>query len=162
MKGRMQIVIASLAMVAGFAWNQPQALAQAVKLDVTGELRNRVFVELPVSEQVGPLTRMTVHVVWTMTASDPRLSGLQDITGVWMIDARDKTFVGHGKFTSALAMGGEIEGTWCVDKSGTMRSIAFVSGGEFDGAQLNIVSVAGNPFLGWVDYEIRVLLPASE
>ena len=58
-------------------------------------------------------------------------------------------------------MGGEIEGTWCVDKSGTMRAIGFVTGRELDGALLNIVSVAGNPFLGWIDYEVRILLPAS-
>ncbi len=162
MKKKMQIVIASLAMVACFSWSQSQALAQAEKFDVTGQLRNRVFLEPPVVEKVGPLTSMTVHVLWTMTASDPRLSGLQEIAGLWMIDPRDGTFVGHGEFTSVLTMGGEIAGTWCVDKSGTMRAIAFVTGGEFDGAQLNIVSVAGNPFLGWVDYEIRVLLPASE
>ncbi len=162
MKSRMQIVIASLAMVTCFSWNQSQALAQAVKIDVTGELRNRVFLEKPVVEQVGPLTRMTVHVLWTFTASDPRLNGLQDISGVWMIDPRDGTFVGHGEWTSVLTMGGEAKGTWCVDKSGTMRAVGFVTGGELDGAHLNIVSVAGNPFAGWIDYEIRVLLPASE
>ena len=162
MKSRMQIVIASLAMVACFAWNQSQALAQAEKFDVTGQLRDPVWLEPPVFEQVGPLTRLTVHVLWTMTASDPRLSGSQDITGVWMIDPRDGSFVGHGQFTTPLNLGGEIKGTWCVDKSGTMRATGFVTGGELDGAILNIVSVAGNPFLGWVDYEGRVLLPASE
>jgi len=162
MKNRMQIVIAGLAMVACFASSQSQALAQAETFDVTGQLRNRVFVEPPVFEQVGPLTRMTIHVTWTFTASDPRLSGLQDITGVWVIDSRDGTFVGHGEFTEALTMGGEIEGTWNVGKSGTMRATAFVTGGELDGALLTIVSVAGNPFLGWVDYEARVVLPASD
>ena len=161
MKKRMQLVIASLAMVACFAWNQSQAFAQAEKSDVTGQLRNRVFLEPPVVEHVGPLTRLTVHVLWTFTASDPRLNGLQDITGVWMIDPRDGSFVGHGQFTTPLNLGGEIKGTWCVDKSGTMRAIGFVTGGDLDGALLNIVSVAGNPFLGWVDYEVRVLLPAS-
>ena len=162
MKSRMQIVIASLAMVACFAWNQSPALAQAEKSDVTGQLRNRVWLEPPVFEQVGPLTRLTVHVLWSLTASDPRLSGPQDITGVWMIDPRDGTFVGHGTYTMALTMGGEVAGTWCVDKSGTMRTTAFVTGGELDGAILNGVSVGGNPFAGWIDYEIRVLLPASE
>jgi hypothetical protein len=162
MKKRMQIVIASLAILAGFAWNQSQALAQAEKFDATGQLRNRVWAEPPVIEQVGPLTRLTVRVVWTMTASDPRLSGVQDVTGVWMIDPRDGTSVGHGKYTMALTEGGEVEGTWCVDKSGTMRATGFVTGGELDGAILNIVSVAGHPFLGWVDYEVRTLLPASE
>ena len=161
MKSRMQIVIASLAMVACFAWNQSPALAQAEKFDVTGQLRNQVFVEPPVFEQVGPLTRLTVHVVWTMTASDPSLSGLEDVTGVWMMDPRDGTFVGHGKWTEALTMGGKIEGNWYVDKSGTMRGTGFVTGGELDGAILNIVSVAGDPFQGWVDYEGWVLLPAS-
>ncbi len=162
MKNRTQIVIASLAMVACFAWNQSPAFAQARMFDITGQLRNRVFVEPPVSEQVGPLTRLTVHVRWTFTASDPRMDGFQDITGVWTIDPRDGSFVGHGEFTSPLNLGGEIKGSWCVDKSGTMRATGFVTGGELDGAILNIVSVAGNPFLGWVDYEIRVLLPASE
>ncbi len=162
MKSRMQIVIASLAMVAGFALSQGQALAQAEKFVATGELRNRVWLEPPVSEQVGPLTRLTVHVLWTMTASDPRLSGLEEVTGVHMIDPRDGTFVGHGKYTLALTLGGEIKGTWCLDKSGTMRATGFVMGGDFDGAILNIVSVARNPFLGWIDYEVRVLLPASE
>ncbi len=162
MKRKMQIVIASLAMVGCFALSESQAFAQAEKADATGQLRNRVFVEPTVVETVGPLTRLTVHVVWTMTASDPRLSGLQDITGVWMMDPRDVTFVGHGKWTSALIMGGEIEGTWNVDKSGTMRAVGFVRGGELDGAHLNIVSVAGHPFWGWVDYEVRVLLPASK
>ena len=162
MKRKTQIVIASIAMAACFAWNQSQAFAQAEKFDVTGQLRNRVFLEPPVVEQVGPLTRLTVHVLWTFTASDPRLNGLQDITGVWMIDPRNGTFVGHGEWTSALTMGGEAEGTWCVDKSGTMRAVGLVTGGELDGAILNIVSVAGNPFLGWIDYEGRVLLPVSE
>ncbi len=162
MGSRMQIVIASLAVVVCFAWNQSQALAQADKFIVTAEMRNRQFVEPPMVEQVGPLTRLTVHVRWTMTASDPRLSGSQDITGVWMIDPRDGSFVGHGEFTTSLELGGEIEGTWCTDKSGTMRATGFVTGGELDGAILNIVSVAGNPFLGWVDYEVQVLLPASE
>lgn len=55
-------------------------------------------------EQVGPLTRLTIHVVWTMTASDPRLSGQQEIAGVWMIDPRDDTFVGHGEWMSALTL----------------------------------------------------------
>ncbi len=162
MKRKMQIVIAGLAMVACFAFNQSQAFAQAEKSVVTGELRNRVFLAPPVLEAVGPLTRLTVHVLWTMTASDSRLSGVQEITGVWMMDPRDGTFVGHGEWTSALSLGGEIEGTWCMDKSGTMRAIGFVTGGELDGAHLNIVSVAGNPFAGWVDYEVRVLLPASK
>ena len=162
MKSRMQIVIASLAMVACFAWNQSQALAQAEQFEVSSTITDRTYLEPPVFEQVGPLTRLTVHVVWTMTGSDPRLSGPQDITGVWMMDPRDGTFVGHGEFTQALTMGGELEGTWCVDKSGTMRAIGFVTGGDLDGALLNFVSVAGNPFLGWVDYEARVLLPASE
>jgi len=108
------------------------------------------------------LTRLTVHVLWTMTASDPRLSRLHEITGVHMMDPRDGTFVGHGNWTSALTMGGEIEGTWCLDKSGTMRATGFITGGNFDGAILNIVSVAANPFLGWIDYEARLLLPASE
>ena len=162
MKSRMQIVIASLAMAACFAWNQSPALAQAEKSDVTGQLRNRVWLEPPVFEQVGPLTRLTVHVLWSLTASDPRLSGPQDITGVWMIDPRDGTFVGHGTYTMALAMGGECEGTWRVDKSGTMRATGFITGGDLDGAIVNGVSVAGNPFLGWVDYELRVLLPASQ
>ncbi len=163
MKNRMQLVIASLAMVACFAWNQSPALAQAEKFDATAQLRNRVYVEPPVFEQVGPLTRLTVHVVWTLTASDPRVSGSEEITGVWMIDTRDNpwTFVGHGTWTSVLNQGGEAEGTWCVDKSGTMRAIAFVTGGELDGALLNIVSVAGNPFLGWIDYKVRILLPTS-
>ncbi len=161
MKQRIHIVGASLAMVVCLAWNQPPALAQAQKSIVTGELRNRVFVEPPVLEQVGPLTRLTVHVVWTMTASDPSLSGLQDVTGVWMIDPRDGSFVGHGTYTMALTLGGEVEGAWCVDKSGTMRATGFVTGGQLDGAILNIVSVAGDPFQGWVDYEVRVLLPAS-
>ena len=162
MKSRMQIVIASLAMVTCFAGSQSQALAQAEQFEVTSLINNRTYLEPPVFEQVGPLTRLTVHVFWTMTASDPRLSGPQDITGVWMIDPRDGTFVGHGKWTSALTMGGEIEGTWCVDKSGTMRATGFITGGDLDGAILNIVSVAGDPFLGWVDYEARVLLPASK
>ena len=162
MKTKMQIVIASLAMAACFAWNQSQALAQAEIFDITGHLSDQVWLEPPVFEQVGPLTRLTVHVLWTFTASDPRLSGPQDITGVWMMDPRDGTFVGHGEFTQALTMGGEVEGTWCVDKSGTMRGIGFVTGGELDGALLRFVSVAGDPFLGWVDYDVRVLLPASE
>ncbi len=162
MKRKMQIVIASLAMAACFAWTQSQAFAQAEKFDVTGQLRNRVFLEPPVSEQVGPLTRLTIHVLWTHTASDPRLSGQEDITGVWMIDPRDGTFVGHGEYTLTLTMGGEVKGTWCVDKSGTMRATGFVTGGGLDGAILNIVSVAGNPFQGWIDYQIRVLLPASK
>ena len=162
MRRRMQIVIASLAMAAGLAWNQSQAFAQAEKFAVTGQLRNRVFLEPPVLEQVGPLTRLTVHVLWTVTASDPRLNGFQDIAGVWMIDPRDGTAVGHGEFTQALTLGGEMAGTWYVDKSGTMRATAFVTGGELDGAILNGVSVGGNPFAGWIDYEIRVLLPASE
>ena len=162
MKRKTQIVIASIAMAAFLAWNQSQAFAQAEKFDVTGQLRNRVFLEPPVVEHVGPLTRLTVHVRWTFTASDPRLSGYQDITGVWMMDPRDGTFVGHGRFTQANTMGGEIEGTWCVDASGTMRATGVVTGGELDGALLNIVSTAGNPFAGWIDYGIRVLLPASQ
>ena len=162
MKKRMQIAIAALTMVACFAWNQSRAFAQAEQFEVSSTITNRTYLEPPVFEQVGPLTRLTVHVLWTMTASDPRLSGLEEVTGVHMIDPRDGTFVGHGKYTLALTLGGEIKGTWCLDKSGTMRATGFVTGGELDGAILNIVSVAGNPFLGWVDYVIRVLLPASE
>lgn len=158
----MQIAIAGLAMVACFACSQSRAVAQAEKFEISGQLRNRMWLEPPVFEQVGPLTRLTVHVRWTFTASDDRWNGYQYITGVWMIDPRDNTFVGHGEWTSTLTIGGEAQGTWCVDKSGTMRAVGFVTGGDFDGAHLNIVSVAGNPFLGWVDYGIRVLLPASE
>ncbi len=164
MKSGMQIVVASLAMVTCFACSQSQALAQGEQFDVTSLIDNRTYLEPPVFEQVGPLTRLTVHVSYTQHCSDPRLEGMADITGVWMIDMRDNpwTFVGHGKWTAAFTMGGEIEGSWCVDSSGTMRSTGFVTGGELDGAHLNGVSVAGSPFLGWIAYELRVLLPASK
>jgi len=160
MKPRIKIAIASLAMVAYFAWNPAQALAQAEQTEVSAQLRARQVLEPPLFEQVGPLTCMTVHVFWTLTASDPRLDGLMDITGVWMIDSRDGTSVGYGKWQSVGTIAGESKGSWCVDKSGTMRATGFITGGEFDGAIMNIVSVAGHPLLGWVDYEIRVLLPA--
>ncbi len=166
MKEKMQIVITSLAMVAGFAWSQSQALAQAEKFEVTSTITNRTYLEQPVVEQVGPLTRLTVHVSYTqLCPDDPRLAGTMEVTGVWMIDMRDSpwTFVGHGKWTSTLTMGGEVEGTWCVDSSGTMRGTGFITGGELDGALMKSVSVAGNPvLLGYVDYEVRVLLPASK
>ncbi len=163
MKSRMQLGIAGLAMVAGFALSQGQALAQVEKFELTSVLTNRTYLEPPVFEQVGPLTRLTVHVLYTQLCPDPRLEGTAEITGVWMIDMRDNpwTYVGHGKWTSALTLGGEIEGSWCVDSSGTMRSTGFITGGELDGAILHGVSVAGSPFLGWIEYEVRVLLPAS-
>ncbi len=164
MKSRMQTVVAGLAMVTCFAWNPSQAFAQAEKFEVTSVLTNRTYLEPPVSQQVGPLTRLTVHVLYTQLCPDPRLEGTAEITGVWMIDTRDNpwTFVGHGKWKSALSLGGEIEGTWCVDSSGTMRSTGFITGGELDEAHLNGVSVAGSPFLGWIEYKIRILLPASK
>jgi len=165
MKSRMQIVIASLAMVACFAWNQSQALAQAEQFEVSSTITDRTYLEPPVFEQVGPLTRLTVHVSYTqLCPDDPRLEGTMEVTGVWMIDMRDNpwTFVGHGEWTSALTMGGEIEGTWCMDSSGTMRGTGFITGGELDGALMKSVSVAGSPFLGWIEYEVRILLPASE
>ncbi len=163
MKSRMQIVVASLAMVACFAWNPSQAFAQAEKFDVTATITNRTYLELPVVEQVGPLVRMTVHVSYKQLCPDPRLAGTMEVTGAWMIDMRDTpwTFVGHGQWKSVLTMGGEVEGTWCVDSSGTMRGVGFVTGGELDGAQMKSVSVAGSPFLGWLDYEVRIMLPAS-
>ena len=162
MKSRMQIAIAGLAMVACFAWNPVPALAQAEQIEMTATITARTFLEPPVIEQVGPLTRMTVHVLWTATGSDPRLEGLQERTGVWMIDPRDNSSVGHGKWTSVLALGGEVEGSWCMDRSGTMHATGFVTGGELDGAILNLVSVAGHPLVGRVDYEGRILLPARE
>ena len=162
MKKRMQIVIGSLAMVACFAWNQSQALAQAEQFKVNSTVTNRTYLEPPVVEQVGSLTRLTVHVSYTQLCSDPRLEGTMEVTGVWLIDPRNVTSVGHGEWTSACTMGGVIEGTWCMDKSGTMRGIGFVTGGDFDGALLHSVSVAGDPFLGWMVYEAWLLLPASE
>ncbi len=164
MKNTIQLVTASLAIVAGFALSQGQALAQAEKFDVTALINNRTDLEPPVYQPVGPLLRMTVHVSYQQHCPDPRLEGISEITGVWMIDMRDTpwSYVGHGKWTATLTMGGVIEGTWCVDSSGTMRSTGFISGGELDGAHLNGVSVAGSPFLGWIQYELRILLPASE
>ena len=162
MKNRMQIVIAGLAMVACFAWSPAPALAQAEQIDLTATITARTFLEPPVIEHVGPLTRMTVHVLWTATGSDPRLEGLQEITGVWMIDPRDGSSVGYGKWTSVLTLGGQVKGSWCMNKSGTMHATGFVAGGELDGAILNLVSVGGHPLVGWVNYEGRILLPASE
>ncbi len=165
MKKRMQIVIAGLAVVAGFALSQGQALAQAEKFEVTSLLTNRTYLEPPVFEQVGPLTRLTVHVSYlSHCPDDQRLEGTMEITGVWMIDMRNNpwTFVGHGKWTSVLTLGGEIEGSWSVDSSGTMRGTGFITGGELDGALMKSVSVAGSPFLGWIEYKVRILLPASE
>ncbi len=163
MKRTMQLVIASLAMIACLAWNPSPALAQAEKFDVIATITNRTYLEAPVFEQVGPLTRLTVHVAYTQLCPDPRLAGTMEVIGVWMIDMRDNpwTFVGHGQWKSVLSMGGEVEGTWCVDSSGTMRGVGFVTGGELDGAQMKSVSMAGSPFLGWLDYEVRILLPAS-
>ncbi len=162
MNRRMQIVIASLVMVACFSWSQSQALAQAEQFEVTSTITNRTYLEAPVFEQVGPLTFLTVHVSYTQLCPDPRLEGTMEVTGVWVIDPRDGTFVGHGKWTSVLTIGGEIEGTWCVDSSGTMRGTGLITGGELDGALMKSVSVAGSPFLGWIEYQVRILVPASE
>lgn len=164
MKNTIHLLTASLAIVAGFALSQGQALAQAEKLQVTALIDTRIDLEPPVYEPVGPLLRMTVHVTYTQHSSDPRLEGTSDITGVWMIDMRDTPwgYVGHGKWTATLTMGGVIEGSWCVDSSGTMHSTGFITGGELDGAHMNGVSVGGSPFLGWIAYEIRILLPASK
>lgn len=160
MKPILKLALAGLAM--SFILNSGQALAQAEKFDSTMLGTSRQFLELPVIEPVGPLTRMTVHVLWSVEASEPGLSGLQEIVGVWMIDPRDGSVVGHGKWTMALTMGGEAEGTWTEDSSGTMHAVGFITGGDLDGAILNIVSVAGHPLVGWVKYEVRVLLPGGE
>jgi len=162
MKPKMQLAITSLAMVACFAWSPIQALAQAEQIEITAMITARTFLEPPVIEPVGPLTRMTVHVLWTATGSDPRLEGLQEIIGVWMIDPRDGSSVGRGKWTSVLTLGGQVDGTWCMDRSGTMHATGFVTGGELDGAILNLVSVAGHPLVGWVSYEGCILLPARK
>ncbi len=165
MKRKTQIVIAGLAMVACFAFNPSQAFAQAETFEVSSRIENRTYLEPPVSEQVGPLTRLTVHVRYTQVCpDDPRLEGTMEVSGVWMIDMRNSpwTFVGHGVWKSVLTAGGEIEGSWCVDSSGTMRGVGFITGGELDGALMKSVSVAGNPFfLGWIEYDTRILLPAS-
>lgn len=159
---RTKFAIAGLTMVACFASNPTPALAQVERTDITATISARQLLEPPVIEQVGPLTRMTVHVLWAAVGSDPRLEGAQVITGVWMIDSRDGTAVGHGKWTSMLTLGGQVEGAWSADGQGTMHATGFVTGGDLDGAILNLVSVAGHPLAGRVDYEGWILMPARE
>ncbi len=84
-----------------------------------------------------------------------------DIYGVWMMNPTSGTATARGTWTASLAAGGEVEGTWVVDGSGILRGSGFITGGELDGAMLNTAAVAGNPLLGWVNYQGSIVLPAS-